>query len=420
VTTDCETPPEDFATLCRAYELVTAHYVDRVEDQELAAAAVRGIAENQDDDPDQPIPETLTCALPSEAFHTVCEAAAEELAGGEVDVADTVEAAVRGMVQFGLDPYSSYLTPQAKELLGEDQTGTIEGIGALVTTQDSTDPEGPPCPVVSATCRLVIVAPLEGSPAEEAGVQSEDVIVAVDGHEVTGQTLDEVSSLIRGPAGTDVTITIERGDELLDVTIERAPITVPVVESEMVEPGVGHLRLLLFSNNSTGQVRLALQDLIADGAHTIVLDLQDNPGGSLNAAVSVASEFLVEGLVLQTRAPDGTIDYRVEDGGVATDPDLEVWVLVNRASASASEVVAAALQEAGRATLIGENTFGKNTVQQQFDLPNQGALKLTIARWVTPAGVDYGSAGITPDVAVEIPVDADADFLLQETLGRLG
>jgi carboxyl-terminal processing protease len=272
------------------------------------------------------------------------------------------------------------------------------------------------CRLLSETCRLVIVGLLEGSPAEAAGFQVGDVVVAVDDDPVVGQTIDAVTLQVRGAAGTEVELAVERAGEDLSITVGRVALDIPVAESRMLADGIGYLQLSTFTDDAGSDVAAELGGLLDAGATTIVLDLQNNPGGSLNAAVAVASQFLDGDLVLRTQTRDDEQRYPVQDGGLATSPDIALLVLVNAGSASASEVVTAALQEAGRATVIGENTFGKNIVQRIFPLPNGGAVKLTIARWVTASGADYGRDGITPDIEVQVPVDAGPDFLVDEAL----
>jgi carboxyl-terminal processing protease len=195
-----------------------------------------------------------------------------------------------------------------------------------------------------------------------------------------------------------------RGDELFTVTITRAAIEIPIADWTVIED-VGYLQLNLFTNNSDEVVHEALRELLEDGATSLVFDLRNNPGGSLDSSVEIASEFLGDGLVLRTESPDSVIPYEVRGGGVLTDPSFPVRILVNRGSASASEVVSGALKETGRALVIGESTFGKNTVQQRFPLSHGGAIKMTIARWVTPSGIDFGEDGISPDIEAEIPLD---------------
>ena len=189
--------------------------------------------------------------------------------------------------------------------------------------------------------------------------------------------------------------------------------------SELLEPGIGYVALSSFADNSAVQVHKALESLLAEGAAQIIFDVRNNPGGSLTASVRIASEFLPDGLVLRTQSPDEEREYEVRPGGAATDPDIEIVVLVNRASASASELVSAVLQERKRATIIGEPTFGKNTVQQRFDVSKGGALSLSIARWVTPEGRDSGVFGVRPDLEPPESQDTDTDGALEFALEYL-
>jgi carboxyl-terminal processing protease len=201
--------------------------------------------------------------------------------------------------------------------------------------------------------------------------------------------------------------------------VTRAALTIPVVESEVVG-GVGYLKLNLFTDTSDRQFHGALLELLDSGIGQLVLDLRDNPGGALDATVNIASEFLSGGVVVRTEAPDEETNYQVENGGIATGSDLEVVVLVNRGSASAAEVLSAALQERQRALIIGENTFGKNTVQQRFGLSNGGALKLTVARWVTAEGADFGGDGITPDITAELGTELPVSQVIAEVSALAG
>lgn len=393
-TTECPAPDTAFSPLCEAYDLIVRNYVDPVDVSALADAALLGV---QSLAIAGTAPGPLTCPVPDDAFVRVCEELEAIDAG-----ADALEPILYGMAEFGLDPNSTYITPEALALIQEEQGGSVEGIGALVTSEDRTsdDPENTTCNIVSQTCPLVIVSTLPNSPAASAGVREGDEFVAVDGVLVDGMSVDEVTAVVRGPAGTDIEITFARNGELIDVTITRAAIEIPVTEVELVGD-VGYLRLNLFTSNAGSQVEDDLRDLLDAGATTIVLDLRDNPGGTLDAALDVTSEFLDDGLVVRTVGPDEERTYPVRDGGIATDPAIEMIVLVNRGSASASEVLAGALKERGRARIVGETTFGKNTVQQRFALSNGGAMRLTIARWITPGGLDFDN-GIVPDVTLEL------------------
>ncbi|MDF1596878.1 MAG: S41 family peptidase [Acidimicrobiia bacterium] len=417
--TDCDDPTTDFESFCDAYSLIRGHYVDDIGDAALAAGALEGLTA-WEIERGSGAPDEVTCSEPSDAFSSFCDALVAAIDEKDASLGEAVEAALTGMVNVGLDdPYSVYLDPTALENFRIDTSGSVEGIGALVRGEDPTDPEDDVCSLLSETCHMVIVQPLEGSPAEAAGLQAGDYVVSVDGKDVEGKLLDEIVAIVRGPSGTDVTLGIEREGVLLEFTVTRAAISVPNVESEVLESGVGYLRLVSFASNADEAIHEALDELLSGGVTEIIFDLRSNPGGSLDAAVNIASEFLDDGLVVKTEAPDDTLEYRVQNGGLATSDDVKLMVLVDRASASASEVVAGALQEAGRATIIGEVTFGKNTVQQQFNLGNGGAIKLTIARWLTPGGVDLGD-GVRPDVVIEIDPDAEVDPWIDAALQLLG
>jgi carboxyl-terminal processing protease len=415
--TDCSSPPEGFDVLCDAYRLLDENFVDPIDDEALAAGAARGMEQYEPETTEPTPPGHVTCALPTDAFAEACEVFAEVRAAAAVPAADLVEAAVRGMIHYGLDdPHTVYLSPDALAQVTEDQSGEVSGIGALVRGEDQTSEERPSCSVLSDTCLMVIIATLDGSPAQAEGILAGDGIVKVNGENVDGWTVDEVVAVVRGPAGTDVTLGLLRNGQIIELTITRAAVVVPVVVAELREPGIGYVALSSFTNNSADQVHDALESLLAEGADRIIFDVRNNPGGSLTASVRIASEFLADGLVLRTQSPEETREYSVEPGGAATDPDLAIVVLVNRGSASASELVSAVLQERSRATVIGEPTFGKNTVQQRFDVSNGGALSLTIARWVTPDGRDTGVFGVQPDLEPEIPDGTDTDVVLQSAL----
>ncbi|MBA3360883.1 MAG: S41 family peptidase [Acidimicrobiia bacterium] len=395
---------EDDALLCEVYELVVDRYVDPVVASELAAAAAAGVLALDEDT--GAVPE---CVVPSEAFEVVCEAMADE--GVSTAIADV--AAVQGLIS-ALDPNSVYLSAAALALLEEDQSGSVEGIGAIVNSEDLTadDPATTGCSIVSATCRLVVVSTFADGPARLAGLEVGDVLVAVDGESIVGSTVDEVTAAVRGPAGTRVELRVNRAGETIEVPIVRAALTIPVVETSQVG-NVGYLRLNLFTETADRQVHVAIEELLASGAEALVFDLRDNPGGALNATVEIASEFMSDGVVVRTEGPEETLSYPVEDGGLLAD-GTPVVILVNEGSASASEVLAAALQEQERALVIGTATFGKNTVQQRYPLSDGGALKLTVARWVTEAGSDFGALGVQPDIEADLGPELSIDDLVAE------
>jgi carboxyl-terminal processing protease len=374
------------------------------------------------------------CAAPSEAFEPLCEAY-ERLQREYVDELDSdalVEGAIRGMFQYGVgDPYSGYMPPEQYRQALSDLSGTFSGIGAEMAIRNVDDPADlASCTEFNESCRLVVVAPLSGSPAEQAGVQSGDIVLAVDGDSVNGSTMADQIAHIRGEAGTDVTLTLQRdGAEPFDLTITRAEITMQEVETQLIDGHIGYIALNGFSAPASEQFAAGLRRLLEDGADQIVFDLRDNPGGYIDAAQKIASQFIDEGLIFtQESAGSNVREYRATGDGAATDPAIPLVVLVNGGSASASEIVAAALQETGRATLVGEPTFGKDTVQVWGRLENDGGVRITISRWFTPEHNSVAPDGIQPDIAAartaETPSEADPaldaalDFLADQPVAE--
>lgn len=361
-----------------------------------------------------PILETVTCAAPSEAFAVLCETYAQ-IQGEYVDEIsdeDLVDGAVRGMIEFGLeDPYSGYLPPSQYEEALEDLSGEFSGIGAEVG-MENTDDSGDlgACTVVTQTCVMVVVAPLAGSPAEAAGLRAGDHILEIDGTSTVGESVSSLIYEVRGEAGTDVTLTVQRDDDITDITITRAVIDLREVVSELLEGGIGYLRLTTFTDRAPGLFQDELAGLLERGASDIVLDLRANPGGYISAAQSIASQFVPAGELLFTVEHEGSVDsYVSEEGGLAQADAIGLVVLIDAGSASASEIVAAALQESGRGTLVGQPTFGKNTVQIWNDLPNGGGLRLTTDRWFTPSHGSVADGGVVPDVLVGASDDPTTD-----------
>ena len=373
-----------------------------------------------------PVLETITCAEPSEAFAVLCDAYAQIRAGYVDEVTDEqlVDGAVRGMVEYGLeDPYSGYLPPSQYGEALDDLSGEFSGIGAEVGMENLADPDDlESCSVVTETCAMVIVAPLEGSPAEAAGLRPGDQILAIDGESTIGESVSSLVYVVRGEAGTDVTLTIRRGEEEMDITVTRAVIDLQEVRSELLEGGVGYVRLTTFTARATDMVRDAISGLLDQGATRFVFDLRGNPGGYIDAARGIASQFIPAGELLFTvESSEDVQEWRAIDG-LLQSSDVPVVVLIDGGSASASEIVAAAVQEHGRATLVGEATFGKNTVQVWNDLPNGGGLRLTTDRWFTPEHNSVAPDGVQPDVEVAGPEDrsSEEDPQLDRALEILG
>jgi len=322
---------------------------------------------------------------------------------GDVDREKLVQGAIDGMIGALDDPYSSYMSPEELQQARESIGGEFSGVGAEVTTRPTDSATGS-CATIGPTCRLVIVAPIDGSPAERADLRSGDVITAVDGRSVDGETLDEAIARIRGARGTEVTLTLVRdAGAPFDVAIVRDTIVSRQVDTrELAGGAVTYVRIASFSDNAARQFAAAIRASREQGVTKFVVDLRDNPGGFVTAARSIASQFIAEGPIYWEEAADGTqVATNAASGGAATGPEIRVAVLVNGGSASASEIVAGALQDTGRGTLVGETTFGKGTIQQWVDLTAEsGGFRLTIAKWLTPDKRWIHEKGLQPDVAV--------------------
>jgi len=361
-----------------------------------------------------PVLETVSCAEPSEAFAVLCETYAQ-IKGEYVDEIsdqDLVDGAVRGMIEFGLeDPYSGYLPPDQYGSALDDLSGEFSGIGAEVGMENLVDAEDlAACSVVTESCVMVIVAPLAGSPAETAGLRAGDHVLEIDGVSTMGGSVNSLVFDVRGEAGTEVTLTVERQDEELDVTITRAVIDLQEVTIELLEDGIGYIHLTSFTDRAPELFRDGLASLLDQGATGIVFDLRGNPGGFLTAAVGVGSQFVPAGELLFTIESGESVErFESEPDGLAQTDAVTVVVLVDEGSASASEIVAGALAETGRATIVGRPTFGKNTVQVWNELPNGGGLRITTDRWFTPEHNSAAPDGIQPDVVVAPASDPTSD-----------
>ena len=373
-----------------------------------------------------------SCAAPTEAFVAFCQAYSR-LKDEFVDQLDDkalAEGAIQGMFEYGvMDPFSGYMSPEDYRRALGDLSGEFSGIGAEMGVRNLEDPADlAACSTFSDKCALVVVAPIEDSPAEAAGIKAGDIVEQIDGESVEGLSLEDAVGLVRGEAGTVVTLLLRRDDRQLQLRITRAKIQMREVSSRMLPDGIGYLALYGFSEASVDQVRAALQRLLDAGATSIVFDLRDNPGGFIDAANNIASEFIRDGVIFtQESAADGTKTWEATGEGIATDPAIAVVVLVNGGSASASEIVAAALQENDRATIIGQHSFGKNTVQVWNDLVNGGGVRITISRWFTPDHNSVAPDGVQPDIVVEVPdgtpperdlfLERAVEFLTDSTLG---
>jgi carboxyl-terminal processing protease len=336
-----------------------------------------------------------------DTYHTI----RDRYAGGAVDREAMVQGAIRGMIDSLEDPYSAYLTSEQYLSSLQGIGGQFEGIGAEIATQAEDGSQG--CATLGPTCRLVIVAPIGGSPAERAGLRPGDLVLATDGVTLDGLTVDAARQRMRGPRNTVVELQVQRGtDAPFPLRIVRDVIQERELESrELVDGRIGYLRLLGFSDRAAEELATAVRGHVSTGRTMLILDLRGNPGGYVTAARSIASQFIGSGPIFWEQDAKGN-QTAVEaiPGGAAVDPGIRLVVLVDRGSASASEIVAAALQDAGRALLVGQTTFGKGSVQQWQELPGGGgAFRLTIARWLTPEKRWIHDLGVAPDVPVTPP-----------------
>ena len=321
-----------------------------------------------------------------------------------VDDTKLVQGAISGMLDSLGDKHTGYMTPEEYEEATIPLEGSFEGIGAYVDVSGKL---------------LTIISPMPGSPAEEAGLQSGDEVIKVNGEDVTGQDPSVVLKSVKGPAGTDVALTFYRPntDETFDVTITRQKIEMPSVISEMKDGDIAYIYLTTFGETTTEELKAALETLMAQNPKGMILDLRYNSGGYLDVAIDVISQFIPEGIVMYEQQGNGQeIPYNAKPGGLATE--IPLVVLINEGSASASEITAGAIQDFHRGTLVGVTTYGKGSVQNWIPLENeQGAVRITIARWLTPDHHQINEEGLTPDVEVPF-TEEDANAQIDPQLNK--
>lgn len=309
-----------------------------------------------------------------------------------IDDRKLIENAIRGMLE-GLDPHSAYLDKESYSELQEGTSGEFGGLGIEVGMEDG---------------YVKVISPIDGTPAAKSGIQAGDLIIKLDGKSVRGMSLNEAVDLMRGKPGTDLELSVVReGQEKpIDFTITRAIITAQSVRSEILEPGFGYARISSFQTHTAEDLRKAVEKLKKEADKKeklkgLILDLRNNPGGILNAAVGVSDLFLDSGMIVYTegRIADSKLKFTAKPSDILRD--APIIVLVNGGSASASEIVAGALQDHERAIIMGEQTFGKGSVQTILPMNNEAAVKLTTARYFTPSGRSIQASGIKPDIIIE-------------------
>ena len=340
-----------------------------------------------------------------EVFRFVQENYVDE---SKVAADNLVEGAMRGMFEALDDPHSAYLSPEEMRDLDDTTMGRFGGVGLIISKIDR---------------GVEVVSPIEGTPAYRAGVNAGDVIVAVDGQSVVDMNIDEVLSVLRGEPGSSVTMTIIRGKSLrFDVRVVRDMIEVPTVREGTIPGGIGYLRIIQFTPLTADRVQEALRSFQDGGYDSLIIDLRSNPGGLLSGVIDIADFFLSKGPIVSTRsriASENHVFYASSRQTIVS-ADLPIVVLIDRGSASASEILAGALQDTGRATIMGENSYGKGSVQQIKRVGDAG-FRLTMSRYYTPLGKNIDQIGIAPDVQVQEPELGEEDeqalsLILEEEL----
>ncbi len=302
--------------------------------------------------------------------------------------------AIKGMLESLGDPHTGFVDPQHYQFEQADLQGSFEGIGAELSLLNQ---------------QLTVIAPMEGSPASKAGIRPRDRILQIDGQDATNMTVAQAVSKIRGQRGTTVTLLVLHEGERspTELSIVRDQIKTTSVAGRVLPDDIGYLRLAVFSDTSTNDFKAALKNLLDSKVKSVILDLRSNPGGLLDQAIDITSQFLKDGVVAyQVDKDEKRTTYSVKGGGIATN--IPLVVLVNKGSASASEILAGALQDRGRATVIGEQTFGKGSVNRFFALSDGSAVYVSFARWLTPNGRLIEGKGLLPDIVIAI---SDADRL---------
>jgi carboxyl-terminal processing protease len=313
---------------------------------------------------------------------------------GDLDPQKMLYGAISGMMKATGDPYTVFLDPDEAKLFEEDLSGTFSGIGAEIGIKKD---------------RLTVIAPLDDSPAKGAGLRAGDLINKINDESTLGMSIDEAVMKIRGEKGTEVKLTIERNGTEQEITIKRAKIDVKSVKYS-VENGILVIKVSRFDENTVDLIREAESKGISQNVKGVILDLRNNPGGLLDSAIDVSSEFIKKGTVVTEKEEkkNKSRKYTASGDGKMVDADkYPLIILVNEGSASASEIVAGAIRDNGRGRLIGEKTFGKGSVQEIVKLPGSSEIKITVAHWYTPKDINISKEGLQPDVEVKL---TDEDF----------
>lgn len=333
--------------------------------------------------PARPAKATPTLDLVQEVINLIQHAYFNEVSSDKL-----VIGAVRGVLKSLNDPYSHYFSPDDFNFFQEETSGRFFGVGIELGMKDS---------------RLVVVSTIEGTPAFKIGIKTDDIIIKIDDQSTEGMSTHKAVTLIRGDKGTPVVLTIERQgvDKPLVFKMIREEIKLPNVKAKMLDGKFGYVRLHSFTEGCGSEIKQAVYDLKSQGAKGIIFDLRNNPGGLLSESVRVSSVFIESGVIVSIKQRSGKTQEQKATGGA--DEDIPLVLLVNKGSASASEIVAGAIKDYGRGALVGEKTFGKGSLQTMMQLSNGGGMVLTTAVYMTPKGTVIHKKGIKPDILVKTP-----------------
>ena len=313
----------------------------------------------------------------------------------EADEEKMLEGALQGTLKALGDPYTQFMTKEEYASLMQDTEGTYEGIGVYITASDDN--------------KIMVVSPIEDTPAEKAGLKTGDKIVKINGTEYNADEIDQAVGIMKGMPGTSVTLTVQRlkedgTNDVFDSVITRETIKITTIKPAMLQDGIGYIRITTFDLQTADDFKDAYMDLKNQGMKSLVIDLRYNPGGIINTTVGISDIFMGEGIITYTKTKAGEIDYFKSD---ANAEDIPVVLLINEGSASASEIMAGAMKDTKRATLIGTKTFGKGIVQSVNKFGNDGeGIKMTVSEYFTPNGINIHGIGIEPDIEVILPEDA--------------
>lgn len=350
--------------------------------------------------------------LPNQLNYTEVDALYNKLRtsfDGTLNEADLMDGIRRGLVSAAGDPYTEFFNEKEATELQEQITGTFSGIGAEL----GKDEDG----------NIIIVSPIKGFPAEKAGLRAKDVIVSIDDESTAGMSIETAISKIRGEKGTDVTLKVYRdGSETKDITITRDTIKVPSVEYKVLDNNIGYIEIIQFQSDTADLVQQAAAEFKEQGVSGVIVDLRGNPGGLLSSAVDVSSVWLADGKKVLIQKRDGKVEQTYYATGASALLGVPTVVLIDEGSASASEIVAGALKDNKVATIVGQKSYGKGSVQDILPLNSGGQLKVTIARWHRPNGENIDKKGIKPDVEVAISeedIKAEIDPQLDAAIAEL-